>query len=94
MKGERAKLEPIAGCEPVASGRLPDKRWLAFGPLPALARWLGAGWRFLRAVSGDDAYERYVAHHTAAHADEPLMTRKAFFEARQQQKWTGVSRCC
>jgi uncharacterized short protein YbdD (DUF466 family) len=60
----------------------------------AAVRWAGAAWRYLRAVSGDDAYERYVAHHAAAHAGEELMTRKDFFTERQRQKWTGVSRCC
>jgi uncharacterized short protein YbdD (DUF466 family) len=60
----------------------------------AVLRWLVAGWGYLRAVSGDDAYERYLAHHAAKHADQPLMTRKAFFAERQRQKWTGVTRCC
>jgi len=57
-------------------------------------RWLSAAWSYLRAVSGDDAYERYVAHHTAEHPGEPLMSRKAYFAERQRQKWTGVTRCC
>jgi uncharacterized short protein YbdD (DUF466 family) len=60
----------------------------------AAVRWIGAVWRYLRAVSGDDAYERYAAHHAAEHAGEELMTRKDFFTDRQRQKWTGVSRCC
>jgi uncharacterized short protein YbdD (DUF466 family) len=60
----------------------------------AALRWVGAAWRYLRAVSGDDAYERYVAHHAVEHAGEELMTRKDFFTDRQCRKWTGVSRCC
>lgn len=60
----------------------------------AVSRWASAGWSYLRAVSGDDAYERYLAHHAREHAGEPAMTRKAFFAASQQQKWTGVTRCC
>jgi uncharacterized short protein YbdD (DUF466 family) len=60
----------------------------------AVLRWLAAGWSYLRAVSGDDAYERYLAHHAADHAGQPLMTRKAFFAERQRQKWSGVTRCC
>jgi len=55
---------------------------------------VSAAWRYLRAVSGDDAYERYLAHHAVQHAGEPIMTRKAFFTDRQRQKWTGVTRCC
>lgn len=53
-------------------------------------------WNVLRAVSGDDAYERYIAHWRARHAepgDAPL-DRAAFFEQEQQRKWEGVNRCC
>ncbi|MDB6091744.1 MAG: hypothetical protein JWN85_4528 [Gammaproteobacteria bacterium] len=60
----------------------------------AVFRWVGAGWRYLRAVSGDDAYERYLAHHAAEHAGQAAMTAKAFFTERQRQKWAGVTRCC
>jgi uncharacterized short protein YbdD (DUF466 family) len=60
----------------------------------AAIRWLSAGWSYLRAVSGDDAYERYLAHHAAEHPGAPPMTRKAYFVERQQRKWTGVTRCC
>lgn len=59
-----------------------------------MVRWIGAAWRYLRAVSGDDAYERYLMHHAVHHAGEPLVTRKDFFDDRQRRKWIGVSRCC
>ena len=61
---------------------------------PAALRWIAAGWTYLRAVSGDDAYERYLAHHAVEHAGQPPMSRKAYFTERQRQKWTGVTRCC
>ena len=48
---------------------------------------------WLRAISGDDAYERYLTHHARAHQGPPL-TRRAFYEEREQRKWSGVSRCC
>jgi uncharacterized short protein YbdD (DUF466 family) len=57
-------------------------------------RWFGVVWRYLRAVSGDDAYERYLAHRVVQHAAEPVMTRKAYFADCQRQKWSGVTRCC
>jgi uncharacterized short protein YbdD (DUF466 family) len=57
-------------------------------------RGLAAAWRVLRALSGDDAYERYCAHHTQAHAGEAPLTRRAFYLKAQQSKWSGVSRCC
>jgi|HubBroStandDraft_3_1064219.scaffolds.fasta_scaffold65584_2 uncharacterized short protein YbdD (DUF466 family) len=50
-------------------------------------------WRALRAVSGDDAYERYCAHHAAHHGGAPL-SRRAFCAEELRRKWSGVSRCC
>jgi uncharacterized short protein YbdD (DUF466 family) len=60
----------------------------------AALRWLTAGWRYIRAVSGDDAYERYLAHHAAEHPEQAPLSCKAYFNERQRQKWTGVTRCC
>jgi uncharacterized short protein YbdD (DUF466 family) len=51
-------------------------------------------WKVLRALATDDAYERYIVHHTQAHSGEPLLSRRAFYLGEQQRKWTGVSRCC
>ena len=51
-------------------------------------------WQYLRQVSGDDAYERYLAHHRQAHAGEPPMTQEQHFRKRQDEKWSKVSRCC
>lgn len=48
----------------------------------------------LRRITGDDAYERYLAHHHRHHAGQPLLDRQAFYLAEQQRKWTGVKRCC
>ena len=51
-------------------------------------------WRGLRELSGDDAYERYLAHHTEAHPDSAPLDRAAFFREEQKRKWEGVRRCC
>lgn len=59
-----------------------------------MLRYLSTAWKYLRAVSGDDAYERYLAHHATAHPDQPVLTRKAYFKERQRQKWSGITRCC
>ncbi len=64
-------------------------RWTALARLG-----IGALWRSVRTVSGDDAYERYLAHHAAAHGGETPLTRKMYFAERQRQKWSGVTRCC
>ena len=65
-------------------------------------------WARVRQLSGDDAYERYLqhyaAHHANGHADdqkaglaaeiEPPLSKAAFFNDWQDKKWTGVKRCC
>jgi uncharacterized short protein YbdD (DUF466 family) len=55
-------------------------------------------WKNIRQLSGDDAYERYLAHYYEHHADkieaEPPLSREAFFKQWQDGKWTGVKRCC
>ncbi len=51
---------------------------------------------FIRQLSGDDAYERYLQHwqqHHAQHNSTPL-SRRAFFTAELERKWQGVKRCC
>jgi uncharacterized short protein YbdD (DUF466 family) len=51
-------------------------------------------WRFVREVSGDDAYERYLRHVTRFHPGLAPMSRSAHFKFRQEQKWDHLSRCC
>jgi len=51
-------------------------------------------WQYLREVSGDDAYERYIAHQLIAHPGQAVLTRTQFFRKRQDEKWSKVSRCC
>ena len=55
---------------------------------------LGRIWRFVRRLSGDDAYERYLTHHAQAHADETPLSPKEFFKQEVDRKWNGVRRCC
>ena len=50
--------------------------------------------KFARQLSGDDAYERYLAHHEQAHHDEIPLNRREFFKQEQERKWNGVRRCC
>lgn len=51
-------------------------------------------WSVIRTLATDDAYDKYLAHHTEAHAGSPPLSRRAFYLNQQQCKWTGVSRCC
>jgi uncharacterized short protein YbdD (DUF466 family) len=55
---------------------------------------LKRAWRTLREVSGDDAYERYLAHRRSHAATDPPLSRAEFFRAEQRRKWDGVKRCC
>lgn len=56
-------------------------------------------WWWLRAVSGDDEYDRYLAHWRDAHRagrdvpHEPL-SRRDFFRLRQRERWEQIRRCC
>jgi uncharacterized short protein YbdD (DUF466 family) len=53
-------------------------------------------WRFIRQLSGDDAYEKYLKHFNEHHAHEEAqpLTRAAFFKEWQDKKWKGIKRCC
>lgn len=51
-------------------------------------------WRAIRELSGDDAYERYIAQHAANYPDTTPLERKDFFLYQQQRKWSGIQRCC
>jgi len=54
-------------------------------------------WQGIRQLSGDDAYERYLAHYQnchQTHTDHPPLSRAEFFKQWQDRQWQGVKRCC
>ena len=51
-------------------------------------------WSALRAILGDDAYERYLQHMGRRHPDAEPMTRAAFQRSELERRWSQVSRCC
>lgn len=59
-----------------------------------LAGWLRLTWQALRRLSGDDAYERYLAHHGEQHPGATPLDRTTWFREEQKRKWDGVRRCC
>ncbi|MDH4228113.1 MAG: YbdD/YjiX family protein [Nitrospirota bacterium] len=63
-------------------------------PIPRLRARLWNLWRLLRRLTGDDAYERYLRHHAARHAESTPLTRQEFCAREQEHKWDGVRRCC
>lgn len=53
-----------------------------------------SAWRFLREWSGDDAYERYLAHVKSCAAHGAPLDRREFFRLATEQRWNGINRCC
>jgi uncharacterized short protein YbdD (DUF466 family) len=54
-----------------------------------------AVWQAFRRATGDDAYERYLAHHRLHHGGSGApLGRSEYFRAQQRRKWEGVRRCC
>jgi uncharacterized short protein YbdD (DUF466 family) len=54
----------------------------------------GVHW-YLREVSGESAYDRYLAHAREAHPGEPVLTRRQFERRRQDDRSSRPqARCC
>ena len=51
-------------------------------------------WRWIREATGDDAYERYLIHHTRAHPGLTPLSQREFVRREQERKWNGINRCC
>ena len=53
-------------------------------------------WDFIRAMTGDDAYEIYLDHWRAEHAADQTkpLTRREFHKRSIAERWNGVRRCC
>ncbi|MGE0455866.1 MAG: CstA-like transporter-associated (seleno)protein [Vicinamibacteria bacterium] len=51
-----------------------------------------AAWAFVRAVFGDSAYERHAAR--AAARGLPALSRRTFYLAELERRYSGVNRCC
>ena len=54
----------------------------------------GVRW-YLREVSGESGYDRYVAHMRRDHAGQPVMSRRDFERRRQDYREEHPrARCC
>ena len=51
-------------------------------------------WAWLRALLGDDAYERYLRHCIARHPEAEPLDRRAFYASELDRRWKQVNRCC
>lgn len=59
-----------------------------------MKQFLSAGLSLLRGVTGDDAYDKYVAHLQRTQPQQAPMSAEAFFRAQLEQKWNCVNGCC
>lgn len=57
-------------------------------------QFLSSGLSLLRGVTGDDAYEKYLAHMRANRPEEQPMDARAFYRAQMEQKWSCMNGCC
>ena len=50
----------------------------------------------VRGLTGEDAYDRYLAHLRDRHGEKNIapLDRKAFYKQQQERKWSGIKRCC
>jgi uncharacterized short protein YbdD (DUF466 family) len=56
---------------------------------------LREAWQLLRGFAGEQAYERYVAHHAARHPGVPPMGEREFWRKRTDRGDHAPSaRCC
>ncbi|HET6659881.1 MAG TPA: YbdD/YjiX family protein [Rubrobacter sp.] len=51
-------------------------------------------WEYLKEISGENAYDRYLEVHAATHPGKPAMNRDEFYRWRQDEKYANPgSRC-
>jgi len=52
--------------------------------------------RLINLLVGMPSYDKYIEHMKTKHPDQPIMTRKAFFNEALEARYSGVGglRCC
>ena len=51
-------------------------------------------WEYVKEISGENAYDRYLKFHTATHPDKSPLGRGEFYRQRQDEKYNNPgSRC-
>ena len=53
-------------------------------------------WWWFRQITGDAAYENYLAHRRASPQErgKPAMTRDQFYADSLRRKYSTINRCC
>lgn len=66
-----------------------------FHVLQGLKQAAGRAWALVRALSGDDSYERYLEHARACHGGVAPLDRRHFYLREQERRFSGSpTRCC
>jgi uncharacterized short protein YbdD (DUF466 family) len=60
----------------------------------SVRQFLSSGLSLLRGVTGDDAYDKYLAHMRATAPEETPMDARAFYRAQLENKWSCINGCC
>ena len=55
---------------------------------------LRATWNYLKEISGENAYDRYLTAHAATHSGKKAMNRSEFYRARQDEKYNNPGGRC
>jgi uncharacterized short protein YbdD (DUF466 family) len=55
---------------------------------------LRAIWDYLKEITGENAYDRYLAVHAATHPGKRAMSRGEFYRVRQDEKYNNPSSRC
>ena len=59
-----------------------------------MANLLRSIWEYLKEISGENAYDRYLTVHTSTRPGKPAMSRGEFYRWRQDEKYNKPgSRC-
>jgi len=63
-------------------------------PVSPLLKPFRYAWEYLKEISGENSYDRYLQTHAATHPGKSPMTRSEFYRARQDEKFANPgSRC-
>ncbi len=63
-------------------------------PDSPLLKPLRYAWEYLKEISGENSYDKYLAVHSATHPSKPPMSRGEFYRWRQDEKFANPgSRC-
>ena len=68
---------------------------MSAAPVPRMLRGLRAVRWYLRELTGEADYDRYLAHHRSTHPDGPAMSRREFDRLQWERRAnTPGNRCC